>query len=357
MELDKSLLEEIETIQKELKSKKMTAVDVVISRFLDRIKDEGVMPWQRPYKCYASFNSYSGHVYRGINRWVLPRGEYMTKNNINEYNKKNGTNYKFRKGITWYPVLFWNVTEKELKSDSEEYQSVKEYILGEDDLSAYFLGKEEGRCKFYSNKCAYIVSKNKIFKIKYISRYSLVANISDFVDEEGNSPKSKIDDEEVTLTYSEPRKIVESYIKRTGVGIRKDSLGAPYYSDNDDCVHMNTHMSGEDEYWSTLFHELAHSTGIMSRLNRDCFYKYSKQEFRSQEECVAELTASLCCSECNIGSFNSSNLDTFENSVAYVKSWIRFISKNKSMFYKAITMADEAFNYMLNGEDESDLAI
>jgi antirestriction protein ArdC len=55
-----------------------------------------------------------------------------------------------------------------------------------------------------------------------------------------------------------------------------------------------------EEYYSTLFHELGHATGHVSRLNRESLTKiagFGTHEY-SKEELVAEMTAAFLCSHC-----------------------------------------------------------
>ena len=86
--------------------KKKTAIEVVVDSFLRRVQQEGVMPWQNPHKFGVSINWVSKKMYRGINRIILPNGEYMTKNQLNKYNEEHDTDFKFQKGIEWFPVVF-----------------------------------------------------------------------------------------------------------------------------------------------------------------------------------------------------------------------------------------------------------
>lgn len=60
--------------------KKKTAIDVVIDSFVRRIQEDGAVPWQNPHKFGVCINWVSKKMYRGINRILLPNGEYMTKN-------------------------------------------------------------------------------------------------------------------------------------------------------------------------------------------------------------------------------------------------------------------------------------
>lgn len=79
---------------------------------LDRISKTQQLPWESPLKCFNSFNWVTGNTYRGINRVILPFGEYLTSRQLVEYNKKHGTDYIYDKDSTpFYPVVFSKMLE------------------------------------------------------------------------------------------------------------------------------------------------------------------------------------------------------------------------------------------------------
>jgi antirestriction protein ArdC len=71
------------------------------------------------------------------------------------------------------------------------------------------------------------------------------------------------------------------------------------------------------EYYATLFHELTHSTGHVSRLARPAVIDpqtFASHE-RSKEELVAEFGAAFPCGSCGIAS------QTLSNAAAYISYW------------------------------------
>lgn len=96
---------------------KKKVVDVVIDSFLKRVQEKGVMPWQNPHTFGIAINWVSKKMYRGLNRMILPNGEYMTKNQLNKYNEEHGEDYKFQKGIEWFPVVFYSLKQYKLKAE------------------------------------------------------------------------------------------------------------------------------------------------------------------------------------------------------------------------------------------------
>ncbi len=99
------------------------------------------------------------------------------------------------------------------------------------------------------------------------------------------------------------------------------------------------------DYYATRFHELAHSTGHFTRLNRIKGMENIKKGSHdySFEELVAELTA--CFVTSNIGILNDKQVS---NSASYLKSWIKCLDDNPDWIVKAGAKASKASKYILN---------
>lgn len=122
-----------------------------------------------------------------------------------------------------------------------------------------------------------------------------------------------------------------------------------FYRPSTDSVSMpkKDQFHNEAEYYCTLFHELAHSTGHFTRLDRfkklGEEYKLNHKQDYSFEELVAELTA------CFIGSSLGIISDRkIENSAAYIKGWTSKLQSNTDWIMKASSYATKASNYILN---------
>jgi antirestriction protein ArdC len=123
--------------------------------------------------------------------------------------------------------------------------------------------------------------------------------------------------------------------------------GKPSYAPFLDIVHMPPMESfeGAEEYYSTLFHELAHSTGHRDRLDRDMMRTpvFGSEDY-SKEELVAEFTASFLCSEAGIGP------RVLENQAAYIDNWRKVLKGDPKMVVQAAQRAQKAAEYIL-GKD------
>ena len=109
----------------------------------------------------------------------------------------------------------------------------------------------------------------------------------------------------------------------------------------------------DEEYYSVLFHELLHSTGHKSRLNRH--EKFPNFDFGSkdysQEEMVAEMGAAYLCGICGIENA------TIDNSAAYIQSWLKKLKSDSKMIVMAAVQAQRAVDYILAHQRKPGLPI
>ena len=93
-------------------------------------------------------------------------------------------------------------------------------------------------------------------------------------------------------------------------------------------------------YYSTLFHELTHSTGHESRTGR---VKKNKEKLIHDEyafeELVAELGSVLFGQEFNI------EKTIRDNHIQYLNSWIKALKKDYTLIGDALAQAQKAFDY------------
>ncbi len=112
-----------------------------------------------------------------------------------------------------------------------------------------------------------------------------------------------------------------------------------------DLVHMPALESfiHSEEYYSTLFHELTHSTGHEKRLNRQGITEIAPfgTPLYSKEELVAEMGAAFLCG------FAGIEHATIDNSAAYIQGWLMKLKNDKKLIIIAATRHKKAANYIL----------
>lgn len=303
--------------------------DIIVERILNNAKEEGIMPWQRTYRVIPAYNGESGKKYRGINRFMLPEGEYLTANQLNSYNKSHKTDYKFQKGIFWFPVVFYKVNKKELST--AEVKKLSESIDIGDLSKDHFIGYKDG---YYYEVVNGVVSQNK-----NVLRYYNVADVQYFKDSDGNPYPSLYSDDIVKIESEEPLKIIEDYVKRENIRT-KTYTGVPCYIEDDDMVMFNLLESSSNSYLISAFHELVHSTKHKSRLNR-------KDLSKGEEEIIAEMASWMLCSE--LGCIDDIML---ENSLSYMNYWSKTVNDLKNNFIWLVSLAESAVNYILNRKED-----
>ena len=120
--------------------------------------------------------------------------------------------------------------------------------------------------------------------------------------------------------------------------------GRAYYVPKQDAVHIpspSRFTSGE-AYYATLFHELAHSTGHSSRLDRGIDTKlapFGSPDY-GREELVAEMAAAFLCGHAGI------TPATVENSAAYIGGWIKTLKSDNRLAIAAAGAAQKAADWI-----------
>ena len=104
---------------------------------------------------------------------------------------------------------------------------------------------------------------------------------------------------------------------------------------------MNMFENAES-YYSTLFHELIHSTGHESRLDRP---ELTESKHESKEYSIEELTAEM--GSCFLKSFAGLPVQQLENSASYNNHWFMTLRNDKRFVFYAASEAQKAVNYII----------
>ena len=300
--------------------KRVDVYQMVTDRVLAQL-EQGIIPWQKPWKNIASDNvgdlaiSYaSQEPYSFLNQMLLGRnGEWLT---FNQIKKLNGN---IKKGAKAGMVVFFKrIVVDGTKADSCEVED----------------------------------SENRGGKVIPMLKYFPVYHIDDC---EGIESKIKVTEqpkeEEVIEPIEAAEKVVKGYLKREHtLRLHNDKPSSrAFYSPMFDevTVPMMKQYGIKDEYYSTLFHELTHSTMTPERMNRQDgmkSHKFGSQDY-SREELVAELGAAMLCAATGI-----KNDATFKNSVAYIQGWVKHLTDDKKAIVWAASRAEKAARFIYNGE-------
>jgi antirestriction protein ArdC len=126
--------------------------------------------------------------------------------------------------------------------------------------------------------------------------------------------------------------------------------GQAFYNPADDSITLPSLAQFEtaEEHAYTLCHELVHSTGHKSRLDRwsenDKPSRFGCESY-AKEELVAELGACMVLSSAGL------TVD-IPNSGAYIKNWLKALKDDKTLIFKASAKASKALQHIMEAEQE-----
>lgn len=256
--------------------------------------EQGKIAWIRPWADGMAINHLNGKSYRGINQFILSFtadangwvNRWMTFKAISE------KGWKLRKGEHGTQIAFFT------------------FIEDEDEGTRFPL------LRYYT-----------VFSLSQLEEMPEYAVAS-------KSTEPNILAEQTILNMPNRPTICEH-----------EGASRAYYSPVTDEVHLpdRKQFSGMDEFYSTLFHEVGHSTGHASRLARKGITEGDKfgSEKYGLEELVAEFTAAFLCAETGIE-------NTITNSTAYIQNWLGVLKNNRQMLLTAASQAQKATDYILN---------
>lgn len=281
----------------------MNVYEIVTQRIIEQLND-GIIPWLKPWygTTERAQNYVSRKPYSLLNQMLLGgSGYYMTYKQVMD---KGG---KVKKGSHANVVVFW----KMLPVDEKQ---------------------KDGTTK-----------KKLIPMLRY---YNVFAQS----DIEGiDFPEIKHNNEAKPEESAD--NIIKAYIDReeTLKFITDQDGNRAFYSPANDEIHVPAinQFAHVEEYYSTAFHEMTHSTGHTSRLNRE--FKSARtakgEEVYSKEELIAELGAAALVNHAGLESKFS-----FTNSAAYIKSWLSVLANDPKFIVSASSRAEKAVNFILNGK-------
>lgn len=299
---------------------KVNVYQKVTDRIIEQL-EKGIVPWQRPWSCdsktIAVFGGAINYVtrkpYSMLNQMLLGRnGEYLTFKQI----KSLGGSVK--KGAKAGMVVFYSPYQvKDTKTD------------------------EQG---------------NEVEVIKNIPllKYYHVFHIEDTTGIESKLPAvttEEVKNENQPIEKAE--QIVNGYVAReTALKFYNNApSNRAFYSPATDSVTvpMINQYKVVEEYYSTTFHELTHSTMKSTRCDRkesQGIAAFGSDKY-SREELVAELGAAMLCSVAELD-----NEKAFNNSVAYISSWLKALKNDNKMIVWAASRAEKAAKYIIGGTDK-----
>lgn len=272
----------------------MNQVYNFVTQRIVRELESGTVPWRKPW-FVEKLNYVSRRHYHGVNLLLLDRpGEYLTWNQVQ---KQSG---RVKKGSSSYMVTFYKMVEKTEENEDGEPETVTYPVL----------------------------------------RYYRIFHVDDV-----RGIESKFELEPIS-TNGKAAKVVHDYHSYNGLKIQHSKSTKAYWNPVEDMISMpvRNQFDSVEDYYSTLFHELIHSTGHQSRLDRNPTTNKLSQDY-SKEELIAEIGATMLLSHAGL------NIEkTMKNNAAYIGGWLKRLKDDRTLVVKAASKAQRAVNYILSKE-------
>lgn len=255
--------------------------------------EAGVVPWRKPWTASRPRNGVYNTPYRGINVFILSSSGYNDERWYTFNQLKNlGGSVKGQKST---PVVLW--MPKTIKEDDKQKR-----IL--------------------------------IFKMYHVFNFEQITGLKVTESDEQKLKEARAKE------LLEAEDIIKLYTDAPSVQFGGDRA---FYSPKLDIVKMPTKVQfhSTEEYYCTLFHEFAHSTGHENRLKRKGVAEFDAfgTEQYSEEELIAEFTSAFLCAKAQID-------NTVQNSSAYIKGWMKAFKDNPKMIMSCASKAQTACDYI-----------
>lgn len=277
----------------------MNVYEMVTERIIEQL-ESGVIPWQKPWTGLknGAYNRVSMKPYSILNQMLLQHsGEYAT---FKQWTESGG---HIRKAARSEIVTFWKM--QLVEEEEEDGTKVKKQIP--------------------------------------LLRYYNVFHISQV---DGVEPKEKMELQEHE-PIEEAERVKLEYMEREHLQIYEKITDKAFYTPTSDYIEVPCKEQYEhiEEFYSTLFHEMVHSTGHFKRLNRlesGASARFGSATY-SKEELTAEIGSAMILNRLGIETEK-----TFKNSTAYIQNWLQVLRNDNKFIVSASSKSEKAVKYIFN---------
>ncbi len=305
----------------------MNVYDIITERIIERLKDaeekNEKFHWQKPF-CICDTALYGCNYeyrtpYSGINKLLTDREEYLTFTQLYALNQKNKDNqYHIRSGTKGTQIVYFD-----------------------------YVYKKDNDGNYETNADGEIVKKPVFKYYTVFPRTEIINKVGDNLP--SRFPIKRYDHSDIEkMTAIELERfcnMTQCYCEKNGITLEVITDGhEAFYSPHENKIRvpMLNNFTSVYEYVSTVAHELAHSTGVLT--GRIKASELVNIEAYSKEELVAEIASSMLIAS----HFRIPDDSGFENSISYIQNWRKVLeeSDTKKLILAAAQYAQKSCDYI-----------
>lgn len=283
----------------------MNVYEIVTSKIIEQLKT-GVAPWRSPYlvrnmRNGGAHNFKTKHCYTGINT-LLTLGAQSHK--FLTFKQAQDLGGMVKKGSKGFMIVYYGQTTKTVETNGIDQDKTFSFL-----------------------KYSTVFDSTQIEGIDF-----------------GIDPELPVRPQNEVIQICD--QLAKSYLEREKIEINNYRNDVAYYSSNLDAINMPelNLIRNSPEFYSTLFHEIVHSTGHKSRLDRGLLGQMTINNKKVKEELIAEIGASFLSAKTGI-------LDhVIDNSVAYCNHWLGILKDDPKLVISASSLAQKAVDFIETGK-------
>lgn len=305
-------------------NKKPTAKDVVmqsrkelVDKMIEMMKG-GEIPWHRGWDKLSPHNATTGKSYHGVNQIRLAL-ESIFRNledpRFMTFQQAKDQGYKIKPGAESIVLEKW-VWEKQ--------------VILKDDNGEPVLDKDGNEQKIWAK-----------LEHPYVN-YFRVFNAQDI---DGIPPLLRHEHDPKSVES----KMIEDIKESSRCPIEEKLQDRAFYRVSEDKIILppQSAFKSQNEFIATLLHEMSHSTGHESCMNRPLVNMYGTPEY-AKEELRAELGSVFTQASLGINLTE----ENIANHSSYLQSWISVLEENYNEFFFAVQDADKISQFLTDNYEQ-----
>ncbi len=183
-------------------------------------------------------------------------------------------------------------------------------------------------------------------KIKHLLPQSYIDEQPYFAKQEALAKQTMVESEKDQAFVNQAKLIIEAM----GVPVIERDEDRAYYSVKEDHIVIppRDKFKSDKARFAVILHELSHSTGHPSRLDRTLGNPFGSQAY-AKEELIAETATLFMCLD--------QGLETFHSHAAYLESWTQQFADQKKALLSVCKQAKEAQSYLSDRVEQHKLKL